>query len=67
MWKPYLTVIKKKAVNALNILDRFHIMGYLGKAIDEVRAQETNAERKRATTGVNPFTLVIAQTTGKSE
>jgi len=41
MWKPYLKVIKKKAVNALHILDRFHIMTYLSKAIDEVRAQET--------------------------
>lgn len=47
MWKPYLTVIKKKAVNALNILDRFHIMGYLGKAIDEVRAQETKMLKEK--------------------
>ena len=40
MWKPYLKVIQKKAVNALHILDRFHIMAYLSKAMDEVRAQE---------------------------
>ncbi len=40
MWKPYLKVIAKKAGNALNILDRFHIMTHLSKAIDEVRAQE---------------------------
>jgi len=40
MWKPYLKVIAKKAGNALNILDRFHIMSHLSKAIDQVRAQE---------------------------
>ncbi|GMT40979.1 MAG: hypothetical protein IEMM0001_1714 [bacterium] len=40
MWKPYLKVIAKKAGNALNILDRFHIIAHLNKAIDEVRAQE---------------------------
>jgi transposase len=40
MWKPYLKVIKKKACNAINILDRFHIVAKLNKAIDEVRAGE---------------------------
>jgi transposase len=40
MWKPYLKVIAKKAGHAINILDRFHIMAQLSKAIDEVRAQE---------------------------
>jgi transposase len=40
MWKPYLKVIKKKAVNALNILDRFHIMKKFNEAIDQVRRQE---------------------------
>jgi transposase len=49
MWKPYLKVIKKKAVNALNILDRFHIMKKFNEAIDETRRQEVkklNAEEK---------------------
>jgi transposase len=41
MWKPYLKVIAEKATHALNILDRFHVAQKLGKAIDEVRAQET--------------------------
>ncbi|MFC1681856.1 ISL3 family transposase, partial [Pseudomonadota bacterium] len=41
MWKPYLKVIAKKAGHAIHILDRFHIMAHLSKAIDEVRAQET--------------------------
>ena len=47
MWRPYLKVIKKKAVNALHILDRFHIMVYLSKAIDEVRAQETKSLKEK--------------------
>jgi len=40
MWKPYLRVVAKKAGHALHILDRFHIMSHMSKAIDEVRAQE---------------------------
>lgn len=40
MWVPYLKVIRKKAPNALNILDRFHIMKKFNEAIDEVRRQE---------------------------
>jgi transposase len=40
MWKPYLKVIAKKASQALNILDRFHIMSHMSKAIDEIRAGE---------------------------
>jgi transposase len=40
MWKPYLKVIAKKATNAINILDRFHIMMHFNKAIDKVRAAE---------------------------
>lgn len=40
MWKNYLRVIARRAGQALNILDRFHIMSKMSKAIDEVRAQE---------------------------
>ncbi len=40
MWRPYIKVIEKKAVQALHILDRFHIVAKLNKAIDEVRAGE---------------------------
>jgi transposase len=40
LWKPYLKVVAKKAGHAIHVLDRFHIMGHFGKAIDEVRAQE---------------------------
>lgn len=40
MWRPYLKVIAKKAGQATHVLDRFHIMTHLSKAIDAVRAGE---------------------------
>jgi transposase len=40
MWKPYLNVVAEMASQALNILDRFHIMSHMNKAIDKVRATE---------------------------
>jgi len=47
MWKPYLKVIPKKIPQALNILDRFHIMKKFNEAIDEVRRQETYKLRQQ--------------------
>jgi len=46
MWKPYLKVIAKKAGQAVHILDRFHIVAKLNKAIDEVRAGEHRRMQK---------------------
>ncbi len=40
MWKNYLDVIAKRIPQALNILDRFHIVQTLNKALDKVRASE---------------------------
>jgi len=40
MWRPYLVLIKQNCTHALNILDRFHIVAKLNKALDEVRAGE---------------------------
>jgi len=40
MWRPYLQVIAARASQAVHILDRFHIMAKMKKAIDEVRATE---------------------------
>jgi len=47
MWKPYLKVVKKKAINALHILDRFHIVAHMNKAIDKLRAEEARELGKR--------------------
>jgi len=40
MWQPYLKVIAKKAPRAIHVLDRFHVMQKMSKAIDKVRAAE---------------------------
>jgi len=40
MWKPYLRIISRKAGHATHVLDRFHIMSHMSKAIDKVRAKE---------------------------
>jgi transposase len=40
MWKHYLEVIGEKAPQALNILERFHIMQHLTKAVNQVRVDE---------------------------
>jgi transposase len=41
MWEPYLRLIGEKCSEALHILDRFHIVAKMNKALDEVRADET--------------------------
>src|SRR4029077_5402510 len=41
MWEPYLKVIREKCSDALHILDRFHIVAKMNKALDEIRAEET--------------------------
>ena len=51
MWKSYLDVVKEKAGQALNILDRFHVVAKLNKAVDEVRAKEA---RELARKGYEP-------------
>ena len=52
MWKPYLRVIREKCPQALNILDKFHIVAKLHEALDEVRAAEA---RKMAQDGHEPL------------
>ena len=51
MWRPYLKVIRERCGNALNILDRFHIVAKINGALDEVRATEA---RKLAQDGIEP-------------
>ena len=51
MWRPYLDLIKEHCSQALNILDRFHIVAKMNLAIDEVRAAEA---RRLAATGYEP-------------
>jgi transposase len=51
MWEPYLKVIREKCSEALHILDRFHIVAKMNKAVDEVRAGES---RRMAREGFVP-------------
>jgi len=52
MWQPYLDVIRQQCSRALHILDRFHIVAKMNKALDEVRAAES---RKMAQEGYEPL------------
>lgn len=40
MWKPYIKVVAHWASQAVHVLDRFHVVAKLHKAVDEVRAKE---------------------------
>jgi transposase len=51
MWKPYLRVIRERCTNAVNILDRFHIVAKMNEALDDVRAAEA---RRLAQDGYQP-------------
>jgi transposase len=51
MWEPYVKVIRDKCSEALHILDRFHIVAKMNKALDEVRASES---RRMAIEGMAP-------------
>ena len=51
MWRPYLRVIRERCVNALNILDRFHIVAKMNDALNDVRSAEA---RKLVADGYEP-------------
>ena len=46
MWEPYLKLIRENCSEALHILDRFHIVANMNKALDNVRAEETSRMRR---------------------
>jgi transposase len=52
MWQPYLDVIRRNCSQALHILDRFHVVAKMNKALDDVRAAES---RKMAQEGHEPL------------
>jgi len=47
MWRPFLKVIAEKASGAIHVLDRYHVVANLNKAIDKIRATEARALAKR--------------------
>src|SRR5260370_41573363 len=46
MWEPYLKLIRENCSDALHILDRFHIVANMNKALDHVRAEETSRMKR---------------------
>ena len=46
MWRPFINVARRFAGGALHVLDRFHIVKNLNKAVDETRRREA-AELRR--------------------
>lgn len=42
LWKPYVQVIALRASRAVHVLDRYHIMAQMNRALDEVRRLEAN-------------------------
>jgi transposase len=52
MWQAYLKVIAKKVPHAIHVLDRFHVMQKMSKAIDKVRAAEA---RQMKEDGLEPL------------
>jgi transposase len=52
MWTPYLNVLATRVPDAIHVLDRFHVMKMLNKAIDEIRASET---RRLKSDGYEPI------------
>jgi hypothetical protein len=56
-------VIWGKCSEALHILDRFHIVAKMNKALDEIRAKETRRmKRGRARPGAEEVPLTAAET-----
>lgn len=45
MWKAFLKVVRARCGDALHVLDRFHVMQLMSKAIDLVRRDEVRALR----------------------
>ena len=67
MWQPYLKVIREKCSQALHILDRFHIVAKMNKALDDVRAEESRRmQRGRLSAGTEEVPLAPAQTQRES-
>jgi transposase len=40
MWQPYLEVLAAKAPQAVHVLDRYHVVAQLNRAVDEIRRGE---------------------------
>lgn len=46
MWQAYVSIIAQRLPNAINVLDRFHIVKHLNEAVDKTRRSEVHALKK---------------------
>jgi len=54
MWTPFINVIRDRAPGALHVLDRFHIVANVHKAVDRVRAVEARTLASGTRAGAGP-------------
>jgi len=47
MWKAYLNAIQNRLLNAVHILDRFHIVKLLNESVDKLLREEAGNLRKQ--------------------
>ena len=47
MWQAFLNVIRARCSDAIHVLDRFHVMQLMSKAIDETRREEVRRLRAK--------------------
>jgi transposase len=45
MWRPYLKVLARKLPGAIHILDHYHLVAQINKALDKIRASEARRLR----------------------
>lgn len=50
MWKAFLGTVARRANSAVHVLDRFHVMQMVSKALDEVRRSEARQLRAKGDT-----------------
>lgn len=46
MWQPYLRVIRDRLGHAVHILDRYHLVAMVNKALDKIRAKEARRMKR---------------------
>jgi transposase len=47
MWQAFLNVVRARCKNTIHVLDRFHVMQIMSRAVDETRREEVRALRAK--------------------
>jgi transposase len=65
MWTPFMNVIRDRAPGALHVLDRFHIIANVHKAVDKVRAAEARTLAKEGRPVLKNSRWLLLKSKGK--